>query len=75
MRKELLIRLGEKDEAGELKVTKGIVLLGDNNDEYLKLHQELLDIDIELSEITIDELADAELSVADLISLGDLVVE
>jgi len=75
LRKELLIRLGEKDEAGELKVTKGIVLLGDNNDEYLKLHQELLDIDIELSEITIDELADAELSVADLISLGDLVVE
>jgi len=75
LRKELLTRLGQKDENGELKIENGVVFLGDNNDEYIKQHQELLGIDIELDRITVDELADAELSVSDLINLGDLVVE
>jgi hypothetical protein len=75
LRKELLIRLGEKDNKGELKVTKGIVHLGENNDEYSKLHLDLLDIEVELTAITLDELDGVSLSAADLISLGDLIAE
>ena len=73
LRKQLLEKLGEKDDKGDLKIENGIVMLGDNEKAYVTEHQELLDIDIELTAINVDDLGDVKLSVSDLIALGNLI--
>jgi len=73
LRKELLTKLGEKNEDGSLKIDQGIVSLGENQQAYYEQHLELLDIDVEMGVIKIDDLGDAQLSAAELSSLGELI--
>ena len=75
LRKQLLEKLGEKDDKGELKIENGIVMLGENEEAYVTEHQELLDIDLELPVISVSDLGDAKISVTDLMILDDIVSE
>jgi hypothetical protein len=75
LRKELLTRLGDKDDNGQLVLDKGVVQLGDKAEEYHKQHQDLLNIEVEVGEISIDEIENAEVTATELVHLGDMLVD
>lgn len=78
IRLDLLHQFGNKDASGQLEIdaNNNVVIEPDKMKEFLKKHNELLDLDVELGSISLSEFDNqVKISTKDMLVIGDIIVE
>lgn len=77
MRQAVLSDLGEKNEDGSLKLTEDNRIIfpeGKESEAVIKIN-ELLSVEIETVQFSVEDFGDAQVSAVDLLTLGELITE